>query len=336
MMNMKKIISLILIFIFAVSLCSCTPTERHASLNAMDTFMEFTVYGGQPEWAAESVENKIRELDRLLSTTDTGDVGLLNKYGTARFCELSLEALSRSVELCGELDGALDITVYPLVEEWGFISGKYKIPSESEIKKLLSSVGFKKVEIDGDGVSLPKNTRIDLGAVAKGFLADKCVKTVRDEGSKSAIFKLGGTIAVYGKKTDGSDWKVAITDPDNTSEYFGYLSCKDTVVSTSGGYERYFEKNGKKYIHIIDPKTGYPVDNGIKSVSVISREGIYADALSTALCVMGVEKALDYYKAHKDFDFIILTDDNKMYISGGISDSFTLCDGYEYEIVKTD
>ena len=166
---MKKIISLILVFTFAVSLCSCTPTEHHTSLNAMDTFMEFTVYGGQPEWAAESVEDTIKELDRLLSTTDTGDVGLLNKNGSARFGALSLEALSRSVELCGELGGALDITVYPLVEEWGFISGRYKIPSESEIKKLLPYVGYKKVEINGDTVSLPKNTRIDLGATAKGW-----------------------------------------------------------------------------------------------------------------------------------------------------------------------
>lgn len=300
----------------------------------MDTFMNFTIYGGQPDWAEDSVTDKIKELDKILSTTDTGDIGLLNENGENNCSEETVELLNRSLDLCSELDGALDITVYPLIEEWGFISGNYKIPTESKIKSLLKNVDYKKVKVEGSGVLLPKNTKVDLGALAKGYLADKCMEIVKDEGSKAAIFNLGGTIAVYGEKPESGDWNVAITDPDDTSNYFGTLSCRDTVISTSGGYERYFEKNGKTYIHIIDPKTGYPVDNGIKSVSVICKDGTRADALSTALYVMGKDKALQHYKAHKDYGFIILASDNKMYISSGISDSFKLSEGYSYEVNK--
>ena len=243
---MKKLLCVIILFAIVISLCSCTPREVQTSLDAMDTFMKFTIRGGQPEWAMKSVENEVKTLDRILSVTETGDIGLLNEYGQGNLSKETIEILNRSLDLCAELDGALDITVYPLVREWGFISGEYKIPSKEKIKKLLSKVDYRNVKVTQTSVLLPENTEIDLGAVAKGFLADKCMEIVESEGSQSAIFNLGGTIAVYGDKPDGSLWKVAITDPDNTAEYFGFLSCKDAVVATSGGYERYFEKNGKR------------------------------------------------------------------------------------------
>lgn len=326
---MKKMLSFLLLLAITISLCSCTPQEAHESLEAMDTFMEFSIYGGTAEWAMKGVKDEIQKLDKELSTTNTGDIGLLNEYGENNISDVSREPLTRSLELCGELDGALDITVYPLVEEWGFISGDYKVPSKKRIKELLKTVDYKKVKVDESGATLPKGTKVDLGAVAKGYAADKCREILKEEGVKSAILNLGGTILTYGEKPDGSNWKVGVSASDIEGDYFGYLSCSDKVVATSGGYERYFEENGKRYIHIIDPKTGYPVDNGLKSVTVVSQNGARADALSTALYVMGADKAVEYSKSREGFDVIILTDDDKLYISGSIADSFTLKNNYE-------
>ena len=128
---------------------------------------------------------------------------------------------------------------------------------------------------------------------------------------------------LYGKKPDGKRFSVGVADPDNPAGYFGYLSCEGGVVATSGGYERYFDLDGKRYIHILDPATAAPVENGVLSVTIVCDDGTAADALSTALFVMGLDKATAYYRTHPDFDFIILTDSDDLYITEGIADDFT-------------
>ena len=324
-----------MIFVLALPLCACGKSEPEGSLEAMDTFMTFKVHGTDADYSIELIKEQIKELDKKFSATDkNSEIYALNSNGSAELSGDTIELLSRSLELCGEAGGALDISVYPIVQEWGFISGDYKVPNQYTVSELLTKVDYKKIKVDNNSAVLGNGMKVDLGAVAKGYAADKCRQILESEHSESALLNLGGTIVTYGAKPDGTDWNVAITDPDNSSSYFGYLSCRDMTVATSGGYERYFEKNGKKYIHIIDPETGSPVDNGIKSVTVVSRDGTRADALSTALYVMGKDKALEFYREHKDFDFIIVTDNNKMYISGSIADSFKLADGYDREIIK--
>ncbi|MEE3475325.1 MAG: FAD:protein FMN transferase, partial [Ruminococcus sp.] len=243
--------------------------------------------------------------------------------------------LSDSLALCDRLDGCFDLTVYPAVQAWGFTTGDYRVPTDSELKALSDKIDYTAVTLSDDGrVSLPENVMLDLGAVAKGYAADVSRTILAANKAQAAVLNLGGTICLYGKKPDGSRFTVGIADPENPAGYFGYLSCDDTTVATSGGYERYFEHGGKRYIHILDPATAAPVDNGILSVTIVSDSGAFADAASTALFVMGLDKATQYCRSHPDFDCIILTDDKNLYLTEGVYDDFTLSDGYDFTLHK--
>lgn len=313
-------------------LSACTGEEKStASFEAMDTEMILTVYGDGS--ACEKLKNKVIELDRILDVTDTeSEIYRLNDSGSAELSEASADILQKALELCAQLDGAFDITVYPAVTAWGFTTGEYRVPDEDELKSLAERIDHKNVGLSGNTAALSADAQIDLGAVAKGFAADELLGILKDGKAAAAVLNLGGTVALYGKKPDGSRFKVGIADPEDPAGYFGYLERDSGVIATSGGYERFFEKGGKRYIHILDPKTAEPVDNGVLSVTVICDNGSRADALSTALFVMGLDKAEEYYRAHPDFDFIILTDKNELFITKGVYDGFTLAEGYDLSV----
>ena len=230
------------------------------------------------------------------------------------------------------LNGFFDITVYPAVTAWGFTTGEYRVPSDSELKTLADHIDYTAVKLTDNVVNIPDSGMLDLGAVAKGYAADGSIELLNNSKAQAAVLNLGGTIGLFGKKPDGSRFKVGIADPENPAGYFGYLSCDSGVVATSGGYERYFERDGKRYIHILDPATAKPVDNHIASVTIVTDNGAKADAMSTALFVMGLDKATDYYRTHDGFDCVILTDDGSLYISEGIYDDFTLDSGHRYTV----
>lgn len=310
----------------AVLLCSCSLLKQEIRMDAMDTFMSFEYYGD--EAVGGRLKKSVRELDSLLSVTKRkSEIFSLNKSGSKRVSADTLDLTGQAKALCVELSGFLDVTILPVVECWGFIDQRYKVPSKKEIRSALKSVDFNNIELSGSRITLKNGSRLDLGAVAKGYAADKGVGLLKDSGVKSAILNYGGTVAAVGSKPDGTLWKIGIADPDNPSGYVGFVSCKDKIVATSGGYERYFEKNSRRYIHILDPKTGFPVDNEISSVSVVSDSGVRSDALSTALFVMGREKALEYQLKKSDFGLIVLTKDKKVCVSPDLRDSFTLTSG---------
>lgn len=316
----------------AALLPACKPAESKVSESvfAMDTYMQLDVYGTRE--CLDKLKTEINRLDGLLSPTDeNSDIYRVNQGGTAEVSGDAARLVKRSLELCGQTNGNLDITVYPIVEKWGFISKNYAIPSKDELNALLKNTGYGRVKADDIKITVPVGFKLDLGAVAKGYAADRSKEILNDAGVDSALLNLGGTVLAHGKKPDGENWKVGVTDPKNTDGYMGVIECADKTVVTSGNYERYFEQNGKRYCHIIDPKTGYPADNGVTSVTVISDDGTKNDALSTALFVMGVDKAKEYIKTNGSFDCIILTEDNKAYITEGIKDSFSLKNS-DYEI----
>ena len=310
---MKKL-TLIFTAIIILILSACAPSQNKEgeSFFAMDTYMQAEVYGDRQ--TVNDIKAEIESLDKKLSSVNPeSEIYKLNKSGGLELDGESAELIKRSVELCGFTDGNLDITVYPVVEKWGFIDKNYKIPTQSELDSLLKNVDYKKITVNGDTAVVPNGMKLDLGAVAKGYAADKSREILSKSGVKSAILNLGGTVLAYGKKPNGENWKVGITE-------------------TSGNYERYFESGGKRYCHIINPKTGCPADNGVTSVTVISPDGTKNDALSTALFVMGAQNASEFIKNKcGDMDFIILTADKKAYITKGIEESFSLKNS-EYEI----
>ena len=326
---MKKLLCILLCIVLIPILSACSGGTHEASFEAMDTVMSLKVVGDD---VCGRLEARAHELDRLLSSTDAdSDIFRLNESGSATLHDDALTLVRRSLELSAELPSYFDPTVYPAVLEWGFIDSKFHVPDDHRLAELVSLIDSSAVSMTGDTVSLKAGMAIDLGAVAKGYLADECRTILSDSKAKSAVLNLGGTILLYGKKSDGSDYKVGVADPENPAAYFGYLTCREGVIATSGGYERYFEKDGKRYIHILDPTTAAPVDNGVLSVTVYSRDGVLSDALSTALFVMGQEQAAAYYRAHSGFDYILLTDDGRLYLTEGVADNFSLSDGYDLE-----
>lgn len=333
--TVKGVICAVMLLITVIlSACSGMKPET-ASFEAMDTLMSLTVYGGE---ACSQLKSEINKLGSLFDATDEdSEIYRINRDKSAEISSDTDRLIGKALALCGRLDGYFDITVYPAVLEWGFTTGKYDIPDKAALKKLAEKIDYSRVEHSEGHVTVPDGTMLDLGAVAKGYAAERCLEILRDSKATAAVLNLGGTIALYGEKPDKTPFKVGIADPENPAGYFGYLSCGEGVISTSGGYERYFERDGKRYIHILDPKTAEPADNGILSVTVISDDGTAADALSTALFVMGLNKALDHYKngfKSDGRDFIILTDSGELYVTEGIYDDFTLAEGYDYKVIK--
>ena len=199
----------------------------------------------------------------------------------------------------------------------------------------LSCVRLEKIEFDekSSSIKLGKNMKIDLGGIAKGYTSSRVMQIFKDCGVTSGLVSLGGNVQALGTKTDGTDWQIAIENPDKSSDYIGVVSVKDKAVITSGGYERYFEKNGKTYHHILDPKTGYPAESGLKSVTIVSDNGTLADALSTSLFVMGKEKALDYWREHKnEFDTVLVEDNGNITITDGLKKVFK--SNFKFDIAK--
>lgn len=295
---------------------------------AMDTYMEVNAYGDNGEKAVDKAEKEVNKLDDILSTgKSTSEISKLNKNKKQVVSEDTMSLIKESIKISKETNGAFNPTIYPLMELWGFTTKNYYVPKKAEINPLISHMDINNINIDDSKNEVSfndSNMKIDLGAIAKGYTSSKIIDIFKDNNIKSGMVTLGGNVQVLGKRPDGSLWKVGIQNPISEDEYLGVLQTSDKAVITSGGYERNFTKNGKTYHHILDPSNGYPANNGLTSVTIISSDGTLADALSTSLFVMGKDKAIDFYKkSNYNFDFILYTSDNKLIISGGIEDIFS-------------
>ena len=294
---------------------------------AMDTYMTVTAYGEPAQEAVDAAVSEIQRLDALLSIGESGsEISMLNDSGTARVSDDTGVMIDKALELYRDTGGAFDLTILPLMETWGFTDEAYRVPSEEELKTVLQKIGADQLTWDKDSgtIALGEGQKMDLGGIAKGYTSSRIMEIFEQYGVTSGMVSLGGNVHLLGTKPDGTAWRVGIQDPENSAGMLGILETQDCAVITSGGYERYFEQDGKRYHHILDPTTGKPADSGITSVTIVSEDGTLADGLSTALFVMGVEKASDYWKQHADtFDAVIVAEDGTIYATEGIVDSLS-------------
>ena len=284
--------------------------------------MSFTAYGKNSEKAVDAAVKEVQRLDALLSTGNPdSEVSVINRKGSGTLSEDTQAILTEAMEIYKDTDGLFDVTIYPLMQLWGFPTQEYHVPTESELQEALAKVDASQIVIDGDQVTLGVGQQMDLGGIAKGYTSARIMEIYREYGITSGMVSLGGNVQTLGTKPDGKDWKIGIQNPDGQQgSLLAALPVENKAVITSGGYERYFEEDGNTYIHILNPKTGYPADSGLVSVSIISENGMLADALSTSLYLMGEEKAAEYWRAHADaFDMILEDKDGTLYVTEGIS-----------------
>ncbi len=299
---------------------------------AMDTYMTVTCYGDRCEEALAAAIAEIERLDALLSVGEAdSEIAAINASGAGTLSEDTLTMVQESLRLWRTTGGAFDITIYPLMELWGFTTGDFAVPDGEALQSLLAFSGSEWLTLDeDDGVlTLGDGQGIDLGGIAKGHTSGRIMEIFAEYELVSGVVSLGGNVQCYRTKTDGSLWRVGIQDPlnpDDSSSYVGIVSVADRAVITSGAYERYFtdEATGKTYHHILDPDTGYPAESGLISVTVVSENGMLADGLSTACYVMGLEESIAYWQIYgAEFELILMTEDGDVYVTEGIADSFT-------------
>ncbi len=306
-----------------ISICGCsrvTPssTKYIAQGYALNTYVKVTLYGSGSDEIAGRAVDMCSEYERIFSRTDEDSMLYrLNNAGSLTRKEAAddkgfdeLTALVRSGIEYGKLtDGALDITIEPVSSLWKFGTDEAALPDAGQIADALTKVDYSKVEVTDDTIEL-NGCRLDLGATAKGYIAGKICDYLKKEGVTGAIVDLGGNISCIGTKADGTGFTVGIKEPfDEEGQMSLALDLSDMNIVTSGVYERYFYDNDKLYHHILNPATGYPCENGMLSVTVISADAAQCDALSTGCFVLGMDKAKELVEG-LDGVYAVFIDDN--------------------------
>ena len=298
---------------------------------AMGSVLTVHVYSDDaPERLLNVIYGAAVSLDGQLSATDPeSTVGYLNENGSAECSPAATDVLQRSLSLCDALNGKLDITLGAVTSLWGFSSDEPRLPSEDEIAAALATKGTQNVNLANGTVTLGEGQKLDLGAVGKGAGCD-AIREVLDETPFPAVISLGGTVLLYGQKPGGA-WTVGVRDPNGGQEdYFATLTLqpegeRDALfVSTSGSYEKTFTENGKTYHHILDPATGYPVENGLVAVTAVAKNGLTADALSTALFVNGLNETSLAWVGEYLVGAVFVLADGTVFVTEGLKSAFTL------------
>ncbi len=314
-MKCKCLILALLLTISALFL-GCETRVFKVSNIYFDTLIELTAYGKEvPKEAIELCE----KYDGLLSVTkENGDIYKLNQLGEYPVADETLEIIKAALEYGKESEGLFDISVRPLSALWNFTAESPSVPTKAALENALKSVDYRKIKIEDNRVTLPSGGGIDLGGIAKGYIADKIAEIYKTK-AVSGIINLGGNILVVGEKPNGQPFEIGIKKPFSENKTACLLELEEGSAVTCGIYERYFEVNGEVYHHILNPKTGYPESSGLHSVTVICENSTDADALSTTLFLMGEEKAKEYLKTRPNTHAVFIKEDGSISLSDGLS-----------------
>lgn len=311
---------LALLLIFCLLLAGCrTPEPLAREGVAMDTVVKITLYDSRDTAVTDTCFSMIREYEALFSRTDqNSEVSLLNVAGGNA---VSLSPAVRDLLTLGKswgerTDGAFDLTIAPVSSLWDFAAGVR--PDDDALRQAATLVDYTALTVTETGAQLHGGMAVDLGGIAKGYVADRLGEYLRSAGVNSALIDLGGNIVAVGNK-DGKPFSVGVRDPFDETALAAVIPAENVSVVTSGVYERRFTHEGVTYHHILDPATGMPVQNGLASVTIVSSSSADGDALSTACFVMGLEKGMALIERLDGVEALFITDDGVLHPSTGLS-----------------
>ncbi|MBQ8999718.1 MAG: FAD:protein FMN transferase [Clostridium sp.] len=337
MLKLKNLFfPLLLICVTTLIGCNKNTTSTSEVLSRTELFMgtvvKITLYDSNDSTILDKAFDRVAEIESLVSINEAGtELDKVNDFAGISPVEVTsttYEIVEKGLEYSKLSNGDFDITIGPLVKLWNIGLDDAKVPTQEEIDSVLPLIDYNLLELNKEDHTIflkNKGMMIDLGSIAKGYAADEISHILTENNVNSAIIDLGGNIYAHGIKPSGQDWNIGIQNPFSTrGDIIGVLKVKNKTVVTSGIYERYIEKDGVKYHHLLNPNTGYPFENNIAGVSIITDKSIDADALSTTVFAKGLEEGLKFVETLPNVDAIFITKDNKVYITNGIRDSFTL------------
>ena len=332
----KKICLIILILLINVG---CSREERTEAVAAQEyllgTDIVLNIEGKNAQKTCDEIFARVREIEKKMTVHTSTDSEIIKINSNAGLNKIKVSAdtyyvLKKAIDYGKITGGAFDPTIGPLVKLWDIGSGHEKVPLVADIDKNIRLVDYRQIMLtkeDSSAYLTGQGQSIDLGGIAKGYAGDEAKKILMNNGLKSGILNLGGNVIALGEKKDGSMWRVGIQKPlAPRGTFMGIVLVEDKAVVTSGGYERFFIENGRRYHHIINPRTGFPCDSGLINVTIISNKGIDADALSTGVYILGLEKGLKLIEGLDGIDAILVADDRHVYTTKGIKDKFQLTD----------
>lgn len=336
MKSNKKVLILLGIIVLALSACSKEAEVYEKTEFLMDTVINLKIYDGKNEKAMEEGIERIKDIEKIMSAhLEDSDLSKINENAgikPVKVDESLYYVINKSIEIAEISEAAYEPTIGPLVKLWDIKEGSSKrdrLPSEKDIEEAKALVDYKKIQmLDNNQVFLEEEgMSLDLGGIVKGYAADEVRDIFIENGVESAIIDLGGNIYTVGSKLDGEDWKIGIQDPINEDgTYMGIIKLSDKTIVTSGDYERYFEYEGERYHHIIDSKTGYPSKSDLSGISIISENSMEADALSTAVFVLGKNKGKELLEKIEATDAIYILKDKNVFIDKNLVELFELTD----------